>query len=378
MRTRATSASMTSSRSGPRARTAAGGRSCGVPRASSGGTDACWSVRALGDRRRCAPWRGPVLLGGARGGAAASPCIDLGPSDVLAALPISTDSSSRGCAPASRTTGSEQGPDCWTSSPRSSVCPNALFASIFRTLQIDPVPLALHGWRLVLLDSGERHENASSGYNERRAECARACDLLGVGSLREATAGAVARLPEPLRLREPRGGRKRSGARDRGRTAGRRPGGRRRPPQRFARERDRYEVSTPAVETAVERLLAAGAAGARVVGGGFGGSVLGLFAPDVPPPAGVREVRPWAGAPICWRHRRRPGPTVRGAGPGMLAAKRRGGCLGNVAGEKAAVSATVKVGDQTLQAGTTRLGSCPAKVAGNRAPPVPSLLRPGA
>ncbi len=60
--------------------------------------------------------------------------------------------------------------------------------------------------------------------------------------------------------------------------------------------RDRYEVSTPAVETAVERLLAAGAAGARVVGGGFGGSVLGLFAPDVPPPAGVREVRPGPGA----------------------------------------------------------------------------------
>ena len=45
--------------------------------------------------------------------------------------------------------------------------------------------------------------------------------------------------------------------------------------------RDLYEVSTPAVERAVERMHAAGAAGARVVGGGFGGSVLGLLPPGV-------------------------------------------------------------------------------------------------
>jgi galactokinase len=60
--------------------------------------------------------------------------------------------------------------------------------------------------------------------------------------------------------------------------------------------RDNYEVSTPAVEAAVERLRGAGASGARLVGGGFGGSVLGLFAPEVPDPDGVREVRPGAGA----------------------------------------------------------------------------------
>jgi galactokinase len=168
----------------------------------------------------------------------------------------------------------------------------------FRTLQIDPVPLALHGWRLVLLDSGERHENASSGYNERRAECARACDLLGVGSLREATAEAVARLPEPLRLRASHV----VGENDRVRAtvAALRVGDLAAVGALLSASheslRDRYEVSTPAVETAVERLLGAGAAGARVVGGGFGGSVLGLFAPDVPLPAGVREVRPGPGA----------------------------------------------------------------------------------
>jgi galactokinase len=60
--------------------------------------------------------------------------------------------------------------------------------------------------------------------------------------------------------------------------------------------RDQYEVSTAAVEAAVSRLLEAGAAGARVIGGGFGGSVLGLFAPGAAPPFGVREVRPGPGA----------------------------------------------------------------------------------
>ena len=45
----------------------------------------------------------------------------------------------------------------------------------------NPCRCALGDWRLVVLDSGERHVHASSGYNERRAECARACELLGRG-----------------------------------------------------------------------------------------------------------------------------------------------------------------------------------------------------
>jgi galactokinase len=65
--------------------------------------------------------------------------------------------------------------------------------------------------------------------------------------------------------------------------------------------RERYEVSTPAVEAAVKRLRQTGAAGARVVGGGFGGSVLGLFAPDVRPPTDALEVRPGAGAHLLER-----------------------------------------------------------------------------
>jgi galactokinase len=168
----------------------------------------------------------------------------------------------------------------------------------FRTLRVAPVPLRLGDWRLVVLDSGEPHRHASSGYNARSAECARACRLLGVDSLREAGRAAVERLPEPLRRRAlhviDENERVRQAV-----TALRAddlPALGCLLDASHESLRERYEVSTPAVEAAVERLRGAGAAGARIVGGGFGGSVLGLFAPGVSPPAGAREVRPGAGA----------------------------------------------------------------------------------
>ena len=52
----------------------------------------------------------------------------------------------------------------------------------------------------------------------------------------------------------------------------------------------------PEVEATVERLKAAGAAGARMVGGGFGGSVLALLPPGVARPAGALAVVPGAPA----------------------------------------------------------------------------------
>jgi galactokinase len=56
--------------------------------------------------------------------------------------------------------------------------------------------------------------------------------------------------------------------------------------------RDDYEASVPEVERTVEALMQAGAAGARMVGGGFGGSVLALFAPGARPPDGSVSVTP--------------------------------------------------------------------------------------
>jgi galactokinase len=56
--------------------------------------------------------------------------------------------------------------------------------------------------------------------------------------------------------------------------------------------RDDYDASVPAVEDAVARLKRAGAAGARMVGGGFGGSVLALLPPGVAAPLAARAVAP--------------------------------------------------------------------------------------
>src|SRR5204862_230632 len=59
--------------------------------------------------------------------------------------------------------------------------------------------------------------------------------------------------------------------------------------------RDLYESSTPAVEATVARLRDAGAAGARMIGGGFGGSVMALFPPGAAPPDGAVALAPSAG-----------------------------------------------------------------------------------
>lgn len=171
----------------------------------------------------------------------------------------------------------------------------------FQTLEVEPVPLRLEdGWRLVTLDSGERHANASSAYNQRRAECSEACELLGVDSLRETNWEALEGLPEGLRRRARHvlSENERVNRTVEALRAGDLPGVGRLLNASHASLRDQYEVSTPAVEATVERLLQAGAAGARIVGGGFGGYVLGLLAPGACTPEGAREVRASPGANV--------------------------------------------------------------------------------
>ena len=176
----------------------------------------------------------------------------------------------------------------------------------FRSLEVTPVALELDGYRLVTLDSGERHANAggddatADGYNQRRAECARAAELLGLQSLRDATLDEVQQLPEPLRARAhhvvtenvrvqdtvaalSNGDLVRVGALLNA---------------SHASLRDCFAISTPTVERTVTTLVDAGAIGARMVGGGFGGHVLGLMPPETQPPPGALEVEPGPGARI--------------------------------------------------------------------------------
>jgi galactokinase len=176
--------------------------------------------------------------------------------------------------------------------------PDCALCIDFRSLHIETVPLALGGWRLVVLDSGERHAHASSGYNQRRAECAQACQLIGVKSLRDASAETVERLPEPLRGRAAHviGENQRVREAVTALRAGDMPAVAALLNASHESLRDLYEVSTASVEATRERMLDAGALGARLIGGGFGGSVLGLLEPGVSAPAGAREVRPGPGA----------------------------------------------------------------------------------
>ncbi len=168
----------------------------------------------------------------------------------------------------------------------------------FRWLDVRPIELPLNGHRLVTLDSGERHANVASGYNERRAECARACELLGVDSLREVTAAMARELPSPLDRRALHV----IGENERVELAVEALGRRdldelgRLLDASHASLRDFFSVSTPAVEATVRRLKDAGALGARIVGGGFGGHVLGLLPSGADAPEGSAVVRPGAGA----------------------------------------------------------------------------------
>ncbi|HST54982.1 MAG TPA: galactokinase [Solirubrobacteraceae bacterium] len=169
----------------------------------------------------------------------------------------------------------------------------------FASLAVEPVPLELENdWRLVTLDSGEPHSLAKSGYNLRRMECAEACELLGLESLRAARLEDLEHLSQNLQRRVEHvlleNTRVRATAtalaahdlHEVGRLLN----------ESHASLRDLYESSTPAIERAVSRLRRAGAVGARMVGGGFGGSVLGLLPPGSDLPPGAREVHPSVGA----------------------------------------------------------------------------------
>jgi galactokinase len=170
----------------------------------------------------------------------------------------------------------------------------------FRSLEVTSVPLELGEFKLVTLHSGDRHSNAASGYNERRRECALASEKLGVPSLREATLEQAAALPSPLdrrarhiiteneRVDAAVAALERREMDELGRLLD----------ASHASLRDCYEVSTPAVDRAADKLREAGALGARIIGGGFGGHVLGLMPPDAGLPEGAHEVRPGPGARI--------------------------------------------------------------------------------
>lgn len=154
-----------------------------------------------------------------------------------------------------------------------------------RELSAEPVPfdLARHGLELLVVDTHTPHANVVGEYARRRAECARAADLLGVGSLRDAGPADLPRIArseagevllrrarhvvtENARVQEVgdllRGNR----PRDIGPLLS----------ASHASMRDDFEITVPRVDAAAQACEAAGALGARMTGGGFGGSVVAL------------------------------------------------------------------------------------------------------
>lgn len=153
-----------------------------------------------------------------------------------------------------------------------------------RTLDVVSIPTGFTqaGLEVLVMDTGVSHSHSTGGYRDRRDACERGAEIMGVASLRDLTATALPRAVELLddvtfrrvrhvitenqrvldtvqRLRE-------QGPRSIGDLL----------VASHASLRDDFEVSVPELNTAVDAALDAGAVGARMTGGGFGGAAIAL------------------------------------------------------------------------------------------------------
>jgi galactokinase len=153
-----------------------------------------------------------------------------------------------------------------------------------------PFDLEAAGLALLVIDSGTTHDHAEGGYGDRRRECEEAAARLGVGLLREITDVAdlgvladgtaegnvlhrrarhiVTENARVLEVVDALRGDADPRAIGRVLTAG------------HASLRDDFEISVPPLDAIVEAAVGAGAYGARMVGGGFGGSAIALVDAD--------------------------------------------------------------------------------------------------
>ena len=146
-----------------------------------------------------------------------------------------------------------------------------------------PVELAATGHVLLVTDTRASHALGDGQYGDRRQACERAAAALGVGSLREVGPdgldAAITRLGDDVLARRTRHVVTEID-RVRGVVAALRAGDLDEVGRLFdashASLRDDYEVSCPELDVSVEAARAAGALGARMTGGGFGGSSVAL------------------------------------------------------------------------------------------------------
>jgi galactokinase len=160
-----------------------------------------------------------------------------------------------------------------------------------RSLAVEQVPLGFDAAGLVLLvvDTKVEHQHATGGYRDRREACERGAAALGVPALRDLGVDDLPRAEELLddvtyrrvrhvvtedaRVLESVAALK---AGDLARFGGLMDAS-------HVSMRDDFEISVPELDAVVETAQAAGAVGARMTGGGFGGCAIALL------PAGDAE-----------------------------------------------------------------------------------------
>jgi galactokinase len=157
-----------------------------------------------------------------------------------------------------------------------------------RTLETASVDLgfAREGLALLVVDTRVKHAHSTGGYRERRASCERGAAELGVPSLRDLSVSDLERAERTLdevtfrrvrhivtenqRVLDTVETLRASGPRDIGALL----------LASHLSMRDDFEISVAELDTAVEAALAAGALGARMTGGGFGGAAIALVEAD--------------------------------------------------------------------------------------------------
>ncbi len=155
-----------------------------------------------------------------------------------------------------------------------------------RTLAYESLPLPSDA-QLIVLDSGVRHSHAGGDYRKRRLECEAAAEQLGVPSLRDVELGPSAGAADDRlkALRDPLDRRVRHVLTENARVLRGVQALRDDDAATFgalfnashASMRDDFEVSVPAVDRIVAAAIELPSVwGARLTGGGFGGSVICL------------------------------------------------------------------------------------------------------
>lgn len=157
-----------------------------------------------------------------------------------------------------------------------------------RSLVAESIPfdLAAAGLRLLVVDTRTSHAHASGGYRSRRASCEQGAVALGVAALRDLDSADLPRaqalldevtfrrvrhvVTENQRVLETAQALREVGPRAIGQLM----------LASHESMRDDFEISTVELDVAVASAMAAGAIGARMTGGGFGGSAIALVPDD--------------------------------------------------------------------------------------------------